>query len=149
MSGRKAVGILVDANDKPANRWDAIKGRLKQHEVQPPDNLHPDGTVFGERPRIGIWLWPDNASPGELEDFVEAMIPPDDPVWQTSKEYIEAIPESERRFPPGKVLKAKLYAWLATRERPGRMGTAISARELNVDGPLAAKFADWLRRLFA
>ena len=39
--------------------------------------------------------------------------------------------------------------WLATTKAPGRMGTAIKAQMLDVDGPLARKFADWLRRLFA
>ena len=153
VSGRKSLGILVDANDEPANRWKAVRSRLQQLDLHPPEEPDPDGTILPAVspavPRIGIWLWPDNRHLGELEDFVQTMIPSKDPVWPRSKAYIDRIPEPDRKFPPGKEMKAKIYAWLATTETPGRMGTAIKARLLDVDGPLALKFADWLRRLFA
>ena len=48
----------------------------------------------------------------------------------------------------GKKLRAQLYAWLATRESPSRMGLAIGAGNLRVDNELSEAFADWLRRLF-
>ena len=92
---------------------------------------------------------PDNESPGELEDFVRRMIPTDDPVWPRSEGYVDRIPVPDRRFRPGKILRAKLYAWLATLENPGRMGAAIGAGDLRVDGVLGSTFAAWLRSLFA
>lgn len=147
--GRRAVGILVDANDDLEARWSAVGDRLQIQHFQPPAKPDPTGTVISGRPRIGIWIWPDNECPGELENFVETMIPPRDPVWPLSQVYVDGIPESDRRFSPNKTLKTKLYAWLATRKNPRRMGAAIGAGELDVDGPLATKFADWLRRLFA
>lgn len=152
--GRKSVGILVDANDEPANRWKAIRSRLQQFKLNRPlpEEPEPDGTILcvvSPAVRIGIWLWPDNRRPGELEEFVKMMIPSKDPVWPRSEAYIDHIPKTDRKFPPGKEMKAKIYAWLATTETPGRMGTAIKAQMLDVDGPLALKFADWLRRLFA
>ncbi len=149
VSGRKAVGILADANDNPQGRWDALKTRLEKLGFEPPANPDPGGTVLSGSPRIGIWLWPDNERPGELEDFVEAMIPQCDPVWPLSEDYIDGIPQPDRRFKAGKTLKAKLYAWLATRENPRRMGAAIGTHELDVDGSLAERFAAWLRQLFA
>ena len=76
------------------------------------------------------------------------MIPRDDGVWPLARAYVDGIPEAERRFPPGKTLKAQLHAWLATRRTPGRMGSAIGTGDLEVDGPAAERFADWLRRLF-
>ena len=151
--GRKSVGILVDANDEPANRWKAVRSRLQQLDLHLPEEPEPNGTILSAVPpaipRIGIWLWPDNQCPGELEDFVQTMIPSKDPVWPRSEAYIDCIPGPDRKFLPGKEMKAKIYAWLATTETPGRMGTAIKAQVLDVDGPLALKFADWLRRLFA
>ena len=153
VSGRMSVGILVDANDEPANRWQAVRGRLQQFDLSLPEEPEPNGTILPAVspavPRIGVWLWPDNRRPGELEDFVKSMIPSEDPIWPRSEEYIDRIPEPDRKFPPGKETKARIYAWLATTETPGRMGTAIGAQMLNVDGPLTLKFADWLRRLFA
>ena len=96
---------------------------------------------FGCGPTIG--------GPGELEDFVKAMIPRDDGIWPLAQAYVNGIPEAERRFPTGKTLKAQLHAWLATRRTPGRMGSAIGTGDLEVDGPVAERLANWLRRLFS
>lgn len=52
---------------------------------------------------------PDNRSPGELEDFVQTMIPGDDPVWPRSKQYIDDIPDTLRKFKPKKKSRAELY----------------------------------------
>ena len=146
--GRIAVGILPDANDDPDARWNALKHRLAQQNLNLPPHRERNGTIIGSSPRVGIWLWPDNRRPGELEDFVEAMIPRHDGVWPLAQAYVDGIPEAERRFPAGKTLKAQLHAWLATRKTPGRMGSAIGTGDLEVDGPVAESFADWLRRLF-
>ena len=146
--GRMAVGILPDANDDPEARWNALRHRLADQHFDLPERPDPNGTVIDGSPRIGIWLWPDNQEPGELENFVEVMVPRRDGVWPLAQAYVDGIPEPERRFPLGKTLKAQLHAWLATRRTPGRMGSSIGTGELEVDGPLAERFADWLRRLF-
>ena len=148
VSGRQAVGILVDANDDVTGRWNAIQNRLRRADIEPPPSPNPDGTIIQARPRIGIWLMPDNTSAGELEDFVAQMIPTEDPVWPLSLSYIEGIPEADRKFSEKKKLRAQLYAWLAAREDPRRMGLAIRARDLKVDGDLSKKFVAWLNGLF-
>lgn len=91
---------------------------------------------------------PDNCSAGELEDFVQTMIPDDDPVWHLAREYVRGIPKEEQAFPSGKQKRAELHAWLATRETPGRMGSAIGRRDLKIDGPLCAGFLAWIESLF-
>ena len=76
--GRQALGIVLDANDSPATRWQSISDRLASLGIQTPATPDPDGTIIastGDIPRIGIWLMPDNRSLGELEDFVAQMIP--------------------------------------------------------------------------
>ena len=147
--GRQVVGILADADDDPTTRWRTVRDRLRRaNVVGVPDAPIPGGAVFGEDPRIGVWLMPDNAASGELEDFVAATIPKDDPVWPRARRYIADIPLEERKFTPGKTLRAEVHAWLATRKKPRKMGLAIGAGDLNVDGRLAGAFAEWLRRLF-
>ena len=148
VSGRQAVGILVDANDDVTGRWNAIQNRLRRADIEPPPSPNPDGTIIQAKPRIGIWLMPDNTSAGELEDFVTKMIPTEDPVWPLSLSYIEGIPEADRKFSEKKKLRAQLYAWLAAREDPRRMGLAIRAQDLKVDGDLSKKFVAWLNELF-
>lgn len=51
------------------------------------------------QPRVWVYLMPDNASTGELEDFVMQMIPEGDPVWPRFKRYIGEIPQADRKFP--------------------------------------------------
>ena len=147
-SGRNVVGIAIDANDDLTSRWTAVAARLRQANIDPPNKPDPSGTIIPGRPRVGIWLMPNNRLPGELEDFVEEMIPAGDPVWPMSERYIDAIPEANRKFAAGKTLRAKLYAWLATRESPNRMGLAIVVGDLRTDNELSSEFADWLQRLF-
>ncbi len=150
--GRQALGILVDANDSPATRWQSISDRLASVGIQAPAAPDTNGTIIAatdDTPRIGIWLMPDNQSLGELEDFVAQMIPDNDPVWPLSQDYISRIPAGDRKFASGKVLRAKIHAWLAAREDPRQMGLAIRARDLDTSGPLCTRFTDWLSRLFS
>ena len=148
VSGRQTVGILADANDDVANRWKVITDRLSEVDIQPLASPEPAGTIIPGTPRVGIWLMPDNESPGELENFVVQMIPNEDPVWPLSRDYIDGIPREGRKFSAKKELRAQLYAWLAAREDPRRMGLAIGAGDLGIDGDLSQKFVDWLARLF-
>ncbi len=146
--GRAAVGIVADANDDRDARWAAVLGRLREAEIKAPKALSPDGAIVGGTPRVGVWLMPDNRSTGELEDFVQGMIPDDDPVWPLARGYVQDIPREARKFSPNKMSRAELHAWLATREEPGLMGSAIGRGDLKTDGPLCSAFLAWLERLF-
>ena len=146
--GRAAVGIVADANDDLDARWDAISHRLREAGVEPPEARPPDGMIVDGLPRVGVWLMPDNQRPGELEDFVQEMIPSGDPAWPLAQKYIEDIPKEARRFPARKTSRAELHAWLATREEPGRMGSAIGRGDLQTDGKLCSAFLEWIERLF-
>ena len=146
--GRLALGILMDANDDLAARWQAICHRLLGGDVQLPPQPERSGTVIDSDPRVGVWLMPDNATPGELENFVAELVPNDDPVWPLAEQYIDGIPSEHRQFTKGKKLRAKIHAWLATRKEPRKMGLALSAKDLDTGVPLAGELADWLRKLF-
>ena len=154
--GVDVVGIMADANDEVANRWASITDRLREaHRFRAaslPTRPDPAGTIITEgprSPRVGIWMMPNNQSPGELEDFAAAMIPNGDPVWPRARDYIDGIPIADRRFAEGKTERAKVHAWLAAREDPRRMGAAIGAGDLDTGVPSCQSFAGWLRRLFA
>ncbi|MDE0446871.1 MAG: hypothetical protein OXH96_09385 [Spirochaetaceae bacterium] len=91
---------------------------------------------------------PDNVSAGQVEEFFAGMIPSDDPVWPRSEAYIDGIPAADRKFASGKVLRAKVHSWLATRAEPRMMGAAVGAGDLNVGAPDAVRLVAWLNRLF-
>ena len=149
--GRCAVGVVADANADPGARWQSIAAALDRSGCQGiPRHPDPTGSVFdGPRSvRVGVWLMPDNAHPGELEDFVAAMIPPADPVWNRARSYIDRIPTVHRRFTAAKRTRAHVHAWLASREKPRPMGLAIQSGDLDASAVLPNTFADWLRRVF-
>lgn len=152
VDSRRAVGIVVDADDRPQERWESLVEPLREAGIRNiPERPQPGGICIGSTPQlpsVGIWLMPDNQSTGELEDFVRTMLPDNDPVWPSSQLYIDGIDEKHRKFKGGKVLRAKVHAWLATREQPGRMGAAIKERDLDIEGELAVSFANWLQRVF-
>ena len=155
--GRPAVGIVVDADTHALNAWNRIRERIRETErttAPIPPTPHPNGTIIPENsntnsPRVGVWIMPDNLNPGELEDFVERMIPAGDPVWPLSQQYIAGIPSTDRKFAAGKTLRAQIHAWLATREDPRQVGLAIRAHDLEINGPLCQRFLAWLNRLLA
>ena len=154
---RKVLGIVVDANGDPEARWKKVTEKLQESQtlqkaaIQLPTSPATQGTILasiGRTPRIGLWMMPDNAAPGELEDFVRKMIPEGDPVWPKADAYIDDIPEP-RQFQSYKVDKAKVHAWMATRRKPGRMGAAIGAGDLDVGVESCQTFVQWLRELFS
>ena len=98
------------------------------------------------RPRVGVWLMPDNRSAGELEDFILRLMPAGDAIWPRARRYIDDIPAADRKFATGKTLRAEIHAWLATRAAPRKMGAAIGAGDLNITDPLASQFVGWLRQ---
>ena len=145
--GREVVGILIDADDDLLARWQAVRNRLPEGFRLPAQPV-AGGAITETLPRVGVWLMPDNKSTGELEDFVSRMVPENDPVWPRAERYIDDIPTTDRKFSPGKVSRAKIHAWLATREDPRRMGEAIRTRDLDAHAPIAEKFTTWLDDLF-
>ena len=43
--GRLALGVLVDANDDPTARWQAIRGRCERRGIALPIHPDPEGVV--------------------------------------------------------------------------------------------------------
>ena len=65
-----------------------------------PESPSADGTVLpatGSLARIGVWLMPDNESPGILEDFLARLVAGDDPLLPRAEKAVESLPEHERR----------------------------------------------------
>ena len=143
--GRSALGVVVDANDNPAARWQAIRNRSERRGITLPSEPDPGGVVVEGRPRVGVWLMPDNQNPGQLEDLVAAMIPAEDVVWRLAQEFVDRIPEPER---PRPAIKAQVHAWLAARAAARPMGSAIGTGHLDASSPAATSFISWLHLLF-
>lgn len=153
--GRAAIGFILDADERPRDRWKSIVDCFDKIRVMLPDTPNRCGTIISEAPergmpRIGVWLMPDNnlACRGELEDFVKCMIPENDPIFPLAESFIESINEEDRVFRSHKKSKAEVHAWLATRKEPGPMGLAIQRKDLDINGELCKRFVSWINCLF-
>jgi hypothetical protein len=150
----RRVGVVVDADVNPQGRWDSVRNALRglgYDEV--PERLEAGGFVAPEpaddRPRVGVWIMPDNLLPGMVEDFAKQLRPPEDRLWTRAEQVVADIPEADRLFPPGHGSKAIIHTWLAWQAEPGKpIGQAIKARYLLPEAEPARQWMDWFQRLF-
>lgn len=146
------VGVVLDADLSPSDRWEQLRQRMQSVSVALPEAPDPKGTVLaGIRPgtRLGFWLMPDNRSSGTLEGFLADLVPAENMPWLYAD---EATKEGRRRGAACKEkdhLKSQLHTWLAWQETPGiPFGTALTAQVFRHDSESANKFVDWFRALF-
>ena len=176
VEGREALGIIADANghdfDRHEYSWQKIKNKLEEAlylDINLPERPCKEGLILPNvRPKekptstlhhVGVWLMPDNQSSGELENFFARLISESNPTWNLARKYVSEYIELMRHLedPQGgfdmeksyKVSKAEVYAWLATRKKPGKMGAVVSRGDgLDFNSELAQDFARWLEELF-
>ena len=144
-----SIGIVVDADLDVQSRWQSIRDRLAQAGYDVPATPPPDGLIVTDRqPAVGVWVMPDNALPGILEDFVKQLVPPGDDLWPLVERSVAAIPATSRRFNAAAERKAEVHTYLAWQEQPGtRMGSAITNRYFEANATLAITFVEWFTRL--
>ena len=155
----RIIGIMFDADQNPLARWQALRDRLQDpvrlqgYEYRSLPTTPPAaGWVSDDpdRPRVGIWLMPDNHNPGTLEDFATRLIPEHDALLPRAHTVLDEIDSAGlRRYRPAHRPKALIHTWLAWQANPGHpMGLAIKAGALRHDAPPALELVRWLRRLF-
>ncbi len=149
--GMKRVGLVLDADVSPENRWASVRDRLQGLGIALPAAAPAEGwiseTPLG--PRAGVWVMPDNRFPGRLEELVAQLIPDGDPCIAHARASVAEALARGAPFREVDRLKAELHTWLAWRPRPGvPFGTAILARYLSPHTPAALAFCGWFMRLY-
>ena len=148
------VGIVIDADADLGARWQSLRDIfVNAGYPNVPRQPDPDGTILESPeetflPRAGVWIMPDNKTPGILEDFLRFLIP-DQPntLFAHAERSVATVPE--RRFTENDTPKALIHTWLAWQKDPGKpYGTAITAKFMDSRLPQSRALADWLRRLF-
>lgn len=146
------VGIVLDANSRLADRWAQIRNRANQAAVALPEIPEPEGTIVqGRLPgsRVGIWLMPDNSSPGTLENFLGELVPVEHPVWAYAGEATVAARQRGAGCLEKDHLKSTLHTWLAWQKEPGLpFGTALRTGVFETESETARRFVAWFNRLF-
>lgn len=151
----KQLGVVVDADSDFAARWQSLRDVLVgAGYTDAPVQADAQGLILehseapDEKPRVGVWIMPNNRETGSMENFFALLLPPEDALWERARLCVEQIPVAERPF-KNAFIKAHVHTWLAWQERPGLpMGKAISEKYLNADAPGAVPLVDWMRRLF-
>jgi hypothetical protein len=146
------VGIVLDANSSLITRWAQLRARANQADVALPESPESEGTIVeGSRPgsRVGIWLMPDNSSPGTLENFLGDLVPQSHPVWAYAGEVTVEARQRGAGCLEKDHLKSTLHTWLAWQEEPGLpFGTALRTGVFQTESETARRFVGWFNRLF-
>ena len=148
-SDLERFAAILDADLDLDKRWRQVqKALLAAGYRDVPEAPRPGGTIVRgpDLPPAGIWLMPDNRLPGILEDFLAFLIPTGDATLPLVDGFLDGIPEPARRFAAKDRPKARMHAWLAAQQQPGKpLGQAIQARYLDAEATAVAPFLSWLR----
>lgn len=151
------IGLVVDADRVAhgtgyASTLQLFSAALSQagyhHNLASSPGLifsHGDGLAD-----LGLWIMPNNADEGMLEDWVKQCAHPDEAaLFQHASLSIDAIPGG-LKFAPWHRTKAEVATWLAWQKKPEH-GLYLAAQPslLNVESPLFKALQAWLSRVFA
>lgn len=131
----EAIGIVRDAESSASGTESAAEAAFKSaHAAISASGLNPPKRplqVVGEKPRIGILILPPGESEGMLEDVCLDAVQAD-PAMPCVEEYLTCLQAKVEDWPMRNPSKAKVQAFLASRERPGlRLGEAADRGDWN------------------
>jgi uncharacterized protein DUF3226 len=110
------LGLVLDADFPPNNRWQPIRDVLATLGISLPQTPPPDGLITGglkPNSRLGVWVMPDNSQPGRIEEFIEKLVPANHPTWPHAQ---GATTQAQALGAPLRAqdhIKGALHAWLA------------------------------------
>ncbi len=149
------IGVVVDANDVGVeSRIDRISAAIRSAypDTQFNIELSEAGWVAELKPGLtfGLWVMPDNASPGYLEHFLVRLIVEDSPELALATGFLAQTKATDNpQFTEVKDQKALLALYLAIQSQPGmNPQTAISKGLLDHQKPLAQNFLTWFTSTF-
>lgn len=151
-SGLSALGIMIDADDNPKERWQSIRNASLQSIPDIPEALPEDGLIHTTDTgiRFGIWLMPDNRMRGILETFLAYMIPTsNEPLWEFAQAATKEAKSKGATFIAPHFDKANIYTWLAWQRPPGRqLHQAVKEYIFHPTHPNAQRFVTWFKTLY-
>lgn len=153
------LGIVLDADSESEqaalDTWTSIKSILQANGYRNIQNAPTNkGVVITQtgKPKIGVWIMPNNQENGYLEDFYAQMIDKNDAFWKKSIKITEGyVANKENRFREIALSKAKVHTWLAWQAHPELpLGLSVKAYHnlLNLNLPLVDDFVEWFQNTF-
>lgn len=118
--GVVSLGVVRDADSDPHGAFQSVCDSLRYVGLSLPARCLES---FGTNPRVSIMLMPKNNTPGMLEDLCLESVRTD-PAFLCMEQYFECL-QSKNLPRPREISKAKIHAFLASREKPDlRLGVA-------------------------
>ncbi len=155
----KNIGIVLDADFQTENpcldTWLSLRNILSEYGYANLPNIPQiGGTIINQenKPKIGIWIMPNNLNGGYLEHFYEHLLIENDELWIEASHKIESlIAENRNRFSLVAKQKAKVHTWLSWQQKPElAMGLSIKEYEVYFDlnKEISQSFFDWFINTF-
>lgn len=151
-SGIKTIGIIIDADTEIGSRWEQVRNQLLNEGIAVPEVLPPTGLILSvtNKPKIGVWIMPDNTLNGMLEDFIRFLVPSNDQLLQEVNIHLNNIESKNlQKYNPTARSKATIHSWLACQSDPGTpLGQSITKKYLDTNTEICQTFISWLNNLF-
>ena len=155
-SGLTALGIIIDADEAPSDRWKSIRNSCRGSILDLPDSLPEKGLIHqaysssGSPVKFGIWMMPDNQQRGMLETFLAYLVPDkQDELWQYAQESAQIAKSKGASWKDVHRDKANIHTWLAWQNPTGcQIHQAITQRILDPKHPRSEPFVKWFRQLY-
>jgi hypothetical protein len=149
----KTLGLIIDADNDIQSRWAGIKNKFEMQGYELPESLPANGLIVShpKKPKLGIWIMPNNQINGAIEDFIKYLIPMEDDIVSEVESSLQILKEAgKQRCKDIHIQKAFICTWLAWQKTPGvPMGQAITFKFLNTEDVQELNyFINWLNNLF-
>lgn len=139
----RAVAVVLDAEDDAASTFRSVRDALLNAGLPAPDA--PGGIAEGEL-RVGVFLVPDNQTPGMIETLCLRSVD-GDPALACLDEYFRCFVAGGGTLPTN-MHKARAQAFLATRPKPNlSVGIAAEERYWSLGHAAFSPLTDFLRKL--
>ena len=138
-----SIGIVRDADDNARSAFQSVQSSLRNVGLPTPQNfLEPAAGL----PRVAVFIMPDNANPGALEDLCLAAWS-EDPAMPCVADFMQCL-QDVAIAPPVDAAKARMHAFLASRADPDlRLGEAAQREYLPWSNPAFQSLSDFLKAL--
>ena len=146
-NGLTHLGIVIDADEEPDNRWKSLYNACLPNIPNLPQNLPAEGLIITLESglKFGVWMMPDNQSRGMLETFLAYLVP-DNNLWQYTQNKVIEAKQQGATYRDYHLDKANLHTYLAWQDPPGKqLHDAVKQRILNQSHPQSANFLRWLQ----
>ena len=106
-----SIGIVRDADTSASSAFQSVQGSLRNAGLSVPIEMlvASEGT-----PKIAVFVMPDNSAGGALEDLCLATLE-GDPAMPCVNDFLQCV-GGRVETPPQNVAKARMHAFLASRE---------------------------------